>query len=91
MVETGKVLLNEKVGKDIWRMELRSPFIAKKARPGQFVNVRIKDTAEPLLRRPISLHGIDAANGIISLLYLVVGRGTEMMTHMENGDSLDLL
>ena len=91
MLETGKVLLNEKVGKDIWRMELKCPWIAKKAKPGQFVNVRVKDVAEPLLRRPISLHGIDDANGIISLLYLVVGRGTEMMTHMENGDSIDLL
>ena len=91
MRETGKVLLNEKVGKDIWRMELKCPWIAKKAKPGQFVNVRINDVAEPLLRRPLSLHGIDAANGIISLLYLVVGRGTEMMTHLENGDSVDLL
>ena len=55
MLETGKVLLNEKVGKDIWRMELKCPWIAKKAKPGQFVNVRVKDVAEPLLRRPISL------------------------------------
>ncbi|MGI5873955.1 MAG: dihydroorotate dehydrogenase electron transfer subunit [Bacillota bacterium] len=91
MIEQGKILLNEKVGRDIWRMELKCPWIAMKAKPGQFVNVKLNDVAEPLLRRPISLHGIDAENGIISLLYLVVGRGTEMMTKLENGDSVDLL
>ena len=43
MVEVGKILINEKVGKDIWRMEIKSPWIAKKALPGQFVNVRINN------------------------------------------------
>lgn len=91
MVEQGKILINENVGKDIWRMELKAPWIARKAQPGQFVNVRLSDLTDPLLRRPISLHGIDADNGIISFLYLVVGKGTKMMTKLENGDRLDLL
>lgn len=91
MIEQGKILINERVGKNIWRMELRSPWIAKKAVPGQFVNVRLNQLNEPILRRPISLHGIDAENGIVSLLYLVVGKGTEMMSKLENGDNLDLL
>jgi dihydroorotate dehydrogenase electron transfer subunit len=91
MVEQGKILINENVGKNIWRMELKAPVIAQKAQPGQFVNVRLTDKTDPLLRRPISLHGIDADNGIISFLYLVVGKGTEMMSKLENGDRLDLL
>lgn len=91
MVEQGKILINEKVGKDIWRMELKAPWIAMKAKPGQFVNVRLTEKTDPLLRRPISLHGIDVENGIISFLYLIVGKGTEMMSKLENGDQLDLL
>ena len=91
MVEQGKILINEKVGKDIWRMEIKAPWIAKKAEAGQFVNVKLNSVHEPILRRPISLHGIDADNGILSLLYLVVGKGTEMMTKMENGEKVDLL
>lgn len=91
MVEQGKILINENVGRDIWRMELKAPWIAQKAQPGQFVNVRLTEHTDPLLRRPISLHGIDADNGIIGFLYLVVGKGTEMMSKLENGDRLDLL
>ena len=41
MVEQGKILINEKVGKDIWRMEIKAPWIAKKAAAGQFVNVKL--------------------------------------------------
>lgn len=91
MIEKAKVLINEKVGKNIWRMELRAPWIAPRALPGQYVNVKLNAVNEPILRRPISLHGIDAENGILSLLYLVVGKGTEMMTKLENGDTVDLL
>lgn len=80
MVEHGTILANEKVGQDIWRMEIAAPKIAAVAVPGQFVNVRLHDRMEPLLRRPISLHGIDTEKGTIAFLYLVVGKGTMMMT-----------
>lgn len=91
MLETGIVLNNEKVGRDIWRMEIEAPSIAQAAKIGQFVNVRVNDTIEPLLRRPISLHGIDPERGKIAFLYLVVGKGTEMMTKMAPRDDINLV
>lgn len=59
MLELGKILENRPVAKDIYEMVLQVPEIAKEARPGQFVNLRLSDKLDPLLRRPISLHGID--------------------------------
>ena len=91
MVEIGKVLSNAAVAKDIWAMEIHAPEIAKAAAPGQFVNVRLTEKLDPLLRRPISLNSIDAQTGAITLLYLVVGEGTEMMTRLTPGDSIDVL
>lgn len=91
MLEHGKILINENVGKDIWRMEISASEIAVAAQPGQFVNVRLHDRMEPLLRRPISLHGIDKGKGTIAFLYLVVGKGTEMMTQMTVGEEINLL
>ncbi|MEG0874551.1 MAG: dihydroorotate dehydrogenase electron transfer subunit [Clostridiales bacterium] len=91
MIESGIILNNEKIGKDIWRMVIESPNIAAKATVGQFVNVRVHDNLEPLLRRPISLHGIDKDRGTIAFLYLVVGKGTEMMTKMEPRQSINLV
>lgn len=91
MLELGKILENRPVAKDIYEMVLEAPKIAKAARPGQFVNLRLSDKLDPLLRRPISLHGIDPEKGTITMLYLIVGKGTAMMRDMEAGTVIDVL
>lgn len=53
---------------------------------GQFVNILIEGL---YLRRPISV--CDCENGILTLVYKVVGKGTEVMSKMENGEKLDVL
>ena len=53
--------------------------------PGQFVNVKLDGL---FLRRPISV--CDAGEGELTLLYKVVGRGTEQMSQMTSG-KLDVL
>ena len=55
-------------------------------RPGQFVNVKLSGF---YLRRPISV--CDAKEGVLTLLYKVVGKGTEAMCHMAEGEALNLL
>lgn len=72
-------------------MTLAVPGIAQAARPGQFVNLRLSEKLDPLLRRPISLHRIDPQTGTITMLYLVVGKGTTMMSRMEDGETIDVL
>ncbi|MBE5777580.1 MAG: dihydroorotate dehydrogenase electron transfer subunit [Clostridiales bacterium] len=54
-------------------------------RPGQFVNIKLDGL---FLRRPISV--CDCENDTLTLIYKVVGKGTEMMQGMQEGD-LDLL
>lgn len=91
LIEIGKILCNQEEASNIWRMDIHAPEIAAASRPGQFLNVRISDQLDPLLRRPISFHRIDPAEGNISLLYMVVGRGTELLTQKKQGESIDLL
>ena len=55
-------------------------------RCGQFVNIRLDGM---FLRRPISV--CDCAGGVLTIIYKVVGRGTEQMSKMTEGESLDLL
>ena len=54
--------------------------------PGQFVNIRLEGH---FLRRPISV--CDCEGDILTLIYKVVGKGTEQMSEMEKGEKLDLL
>ena len=54
--------------------------------PGQFVNIKIDGL---FLRRPISV--CDSEEGELTLIYKVVGRGTEIMSKMATGEELDIL
>ncbi len=58
--------------------------------PGQFVMVRCGDGAEPLLRRPFSIHRADGCGGL-ALLFETVGRGTAWLAERVPGDPVDLI
>ena len=80
-----KITSNEKIARDIFKMTLSGDTSAITA-PGQFVNIKLDGL---FLRRPISV--CDCVGDNLTLIYKVVGRGTEQMSRMENGDELDLL
>ncbi len=68
----------------VWRMVLSGECPCD--RPGQFVNIRL---AGKFLRRPISV--CDAGEDSLTILYKVVGEGTEQMSGMRPGETLDVL
>lgn len=74
-------------------LTLFAPEIARVAQPGQFVQLRVAATGvyDPLLARPISLFRVQADAGEISLIFKVVGRGTDMLTRVQVGDQLAVL
>ncbi|MCX7014974.1 MAG: dihydroorotate dehydrogenase electron transfer subunit [Candidatus Sumerlaeota bacterium] len=65
--------------------------IAAHAKPGQFINVRVSGATAPLLRRPFSLCDADPAAGRFSVLFRVVGEGTEALARAGAGDRIDLM
>ncbi len=74
-----------------WLQSFHAPELATGARAGQFVHVRTGDYSGLVLRRPFSLNTADAATGIVTLHFRVVGRGTEWMTRVRDGERLDML
>ena len=87
----GEVVINKKVGPEHFLMRVYVPELTKLAKPGQFVHVRCSSFMDPLLRRPISLHGIDYGRGTVSLLYQVLGRGTRLLAELAQGDEVDIM
>ena len=79
------VISNTPLTKDVYRMVLEgdTEWIT---RPGQFVNIELEGL---YLRRPISISDWDERT--ITIIYKVVGRGTEQMSKMVQGVKLDLL
>ena len=76
---------NIQIARDVFLMRLFGNTEGVTA-PGQFVNIAL---ANLYLRRPISV--ADAEDGVLTLIYKVVGRGTEQMKGLARGERLDIL
>jgi dihydroorotate dehydrogenase electron transfer subunit len=74
-----------------WIQSFHAPELASGSRAGQFVHVRTGDYSGLVLRRPFSINTADPATGIITLHFRTVGRGTEWMTRVREGERLDML
>ncbi|MFH1854143.1 MAG: dihydroorotate dehydrogenase electron transfer subunit [Candidatus Omnitrophota bacterium] len=88
------ILSNKEIAPGYFKMALDAPYIAKNAKPGQFVQVRCSDGFDPLLRRPLSIHRVsgigDRVSGI-DILYEVIGKGTEVLSRKKAGETIDIL
>lgn len=76
---------NVKIAKDVYKMVLLGDTSDIK-KPGQFVNIKLDGF---FLRRPISV--CDYKENELTLIYKVVGEGTEVMANMTEGQKLDIL
>ncbi len=76
---------NVSLAGNVYKMTLSGNTDAIK-KPGQFVNISLDGL---YLRRPISV--CDAEDGTLVLVYRTVGKGTEMMAKMTEGDTFDAL
>ena len=78
------IIKNTNLTSNVYIMTLKGD--TEGIRCGQFVNIQLDGL---FLRRPISV--CDCEGDVLTLIYKVVGRGTEKMSHMTEGESLDLL
>lgn len=84
-IEDFRIRSNEQLTQSVWRMILEGNTEPIK-KSGQFVNIQIDGL---YLRRPISVCDYDSES--ITLVYKVVGEGTERLTQYTAGDSLNLM
>jgi len=106
MLQTkAKLIKNIEVTKNYYKIIISCPRLARLARPGQFLQVKVADADEPLLRRPFSIHRvscqlsavscqqgiIDKKPNAIEILYEVVGRATEILARRKSGEYLDVI
>lgn len=83
------VLQQEHLQESYWRLRLHAPEICAAARPGQFVQVAVPSLEAHILRRPFSI--CDVNGDVLTLVYKVVGAGTDALTQCREGDTLDVL
>src|SRR5512137_1889497 len=90
MVEqTVQIVSNERATDDYFRLVVRAPEIAPLVQPGQFGHLRILPMKEALLRRPFSIYQV--SGDTLSILYKMVGHGTEVLSQMRSGEELSMI
>jgi ferredoxin--NADP+ reductase len=70
---------------DVFSYRIAAPLISRKAKPGQFVIIRLHERGE---RIPLSLADIDPAAGTISLIVMAVGKTTSELSRFNAGDEI---
>ena len=84
-----KIVANQRLSGNYGHLEFTSGTIARQARAGQFVNIRVTDACEPLLRRPISIHMVRAPR--VKIIYEIIGIGTQLLSERKPGEFLDII
>ena len=64
-------------------MNIEAPLVAKKARPGQFIILRVDEDGE---RIPLTVAGTDVSAGTVKIIFQVVGATTTTLSYKEAGE-----
>lgn len=80
-----KILKKKTLAENIIMFEVKAPMVAKSAKPGQFVIVRIDEKGE---RVPLTICDFDKQLGTVTIVFQVVGASTLKMSKLNEGEFL---
>ena len=80
-----KIVKKQPLNPTVTRMEFEAPLIAKKAKPGQFIILRVDENGE---RIPLTVAGYDREKGTVTIIFQIVGATTEKLNHLNEGECL---
>ena len=72
-------------------IKVKSESKLPKIKPGQFVNVDIKDAEDVFLRRPFSIFEVDYEKNTLSMIVKILGRGSKKLTQISVGSKISLV
>ena len=77
-----KIVRKKELNSAVTLMEIEAPFVAKKAKAGQFIIFRVDETGE---RVPLTIAGYDREKGTVAIIFQKVGLTTKMLGAMNEG------
>lgn len=78
-----KIIRKKELNPTVTLMDIDAPLIAKKAEPGQFIILRVDEMGE---RIPLTIADYDRDNGIVTIIFQIVGATTEKLNHLNEGE-----
>ena len=81
-----KILKKKVLNPTVVELHVEAPLVAKKAKPGQFIILRIDENGE---RIPLTVAGVNSEMGSVKIIYQVVGATTKKLSALEEGDCIN--
>jgi len=78
-----KIVRKKELNSAVTLMEIEAPFVAKKAKAGQFIIFRIDEQGE---RVPLTIAGYDREKGTVTIIFQKVGFATKALGNLNEGD-----
>ncbi len=80
-----KIIEKRRLNDAMTLMKLDAPHIARKAKPGQFVILRVDEHGE---RIPLTVNDTDPDGGSVTIIFQIVGQTTRLLDSYEEGESI---
>lgn len=80
-----RILRKETLNSQVKLLEIDAPYVARKAEPGQFIILRVREDGE---RIPLTIADYDREKGSVTIIFQEVGATTRLLGSLEAGDSL---
>ncbi len=78
-----QIVRKQALNPTVTKMEILAPFVAKKAKAGQFIILRVDEDGE---RIPLTIAGFDRLAGTVTIIFQVVGAATQLLNAKNEGD-----
>ena len=80
-----KIVSKKRLNPTVTQMEIYAPMVAAKAKPGQFIILRVDENGE---RIPLTVAGTAPENGTVKIIFQIVGKTTKMLDNKNEGESI---
>ena len=78
-----KILRRKVLNDNVTQIEVEAPLVANKAKPGQFIILRVDEDGE---RVPFTIAGTNREDGSVKIIFQIVGATTEALNHKMEGE-----
>ncbi|MBQ7445569.1 MAG: sulfide/dihydroorotate dehydrogenase-like FAD/NAD-binding protein [Clostridia bacterium] len=78
-----KIIRKKSLNPTVTQMEIEAPLVAAKARPGQFIILRVNEEGE---RIPLTVAGTNTKDGTVKIIFQIVGATTALLNAKEQGE-----
>ena len=78
-----EIVTKKELNPTVTQMEIKAPLVANKARPGQFIILRVDESGE---RIPLTVAGVDKTRGTVKIIFQIVGATTNKLNQKNAGE-----